>query len=95
MAGRKRSTIKGARSWVGTLLVAWTFVTGAAIVLASAWYYRTHDIRFLIVWLAPPFVIGTVLFLLIGIVSVVGNVREREVEVVLHHGTRQSIFRER
>lgn len=93
MAGRKKSTIKGARSWVGTLLVAWTFVTGSALVLASAWYHRTQDLRFLIVWLAPPFLIGCVLFALIAFVSFVGNVREREVEVVLHKGTRQSIFR--
>ena len=94
-AGRKQSTVKGARSWVGTLLVAWTFITGSALVIASAWYYRTHDLRFLIVWLAPPFLIGMVLFGVMALVSVAGNVRETEVEVVLHKGTRQSIFRSR
>ena len=95
MAGRKRSTIKGARSWVGTLLVAWTLVTGGALVIASAWYYRTNDLRFLIVWLAPPFLIGTALFLSMAFVSFVGNVRETQVDVVMHKGTRQSFFRER
>ncbi|HET6406013.1 MAG TPA: hypothetical protein VFH78_15340 [Candidatus Thermoplasmatota archaeon] len=93
--GRRKSTVKGARSLVGTLLVAWTFITGSAIVIASASYYQTHDLRILIVWLAPPFVIGCALFLLMGIVSVAGNVREREVPVTMHRGTRQSIFRER
>lgn len=94
-AGRKKSTIKGARGWVGTLLVAWTFVTGGAVVIASAYYYRTHDLRFLIVWLAPPFLIGMVLFGVMTLVSFAGNVREHEVEVAMHKGTRQSIFKSR
>lgn len=93
MAGRKRSTIKGARSWVGNLLVAWTFVSGSAVVIASAHYYQTKDLRFLITWLAPPFLIGCLLFGVMVIVSFAGNFRETEIEVTLHKGTRQSIFR--
>lgn len=94
MAGRK-STVKGARSWLGTLLVAWTFISGSAIVMASAWYYRTHDLKFLIVWLAPPFIIGCLLFLIVAIVSFAGGVKDTHVDVVNHRGTRQSIFRPR
>ena len=89
------STVKGARSVVGTLMVAWTFVSGGAVVIGSAYYQRTGDLRVLITWLAPPFLIGTVLFLVMGVVSVVGNVRDKPVDVVNARGTRQSIFRGR
>jgi hypothetical protein len=92
---RSKGTVKGARSWLGTLLVAWTFVSGGALVIATAYYQRSGDIRFLITWLAPPFLIGTVLMGSIALVAMFGGVKEREVEVVNHTGTRQSIFRER
>jgi hypothetical protein len=94
MAGGERlNTVNGARSWIGTMLVAWTLVSGCAIVIASAYYYRTHDIRFLITWLAPPFLIGCLLFAVMGTVSVAGNVKNAGVEIVNSRGTRQSIFR--
>ncbi|HUR69843.1 MAG TPA: hypothetical protein VM370_11415 [Candidatus Thermoplasmatota archaeon] len=93
MAGRKGRTVKGARTWLGTLLVAWTFVSGSALVLATAYYQRTHDLRLLIVWLAPPFLIGSVLLGSIALVSFFGSVEEPEVEVVNHTGTRQSIWK--
>lgn len=92
-AGERRSATKGARSWIGTMLVAWTLVSGLAVVIASAHYYRTHDLRYLITWLAPPFLIGVILFTLIGLVSLLGTVKDRPVEVVNAKGTRQSIFR--
>lgn len=96
VGGRKdKTTVKGARSWLGTLLVAWTFVSGSALLIATAYYQRSGDLRVLIVWLAPPFLIGCALFGLMAIVSVFGSVKDRPVEVVNHRGTRQSIFRER
>ena len=93
MAVGRKETVKGARGLLGTLLVAWTFVTGSALLLASAYYQRTGDIRVLIVWLAPPFLIGLVIFGTIGLVSLFGSVRTTEVEVVHAKGTRHSIFR--
>ena len=91
---RRKETVRGARTWVGTMLVAWTFVSGSAVVIASAYYYRTGDVRFLITWLAPPFLVGCLLFGTMAIVAVFGGVKEQHVEVVNARGTRQSIFRE-
>lgn len=93
--GHKQRTNSGARSTIGTLLVAWTFVSGSAVVIASAYYYRTHDIRFLITWLAPPFLLGCLLFGVMAIVAMFGSVKDRPVEVVNARGTRQSIFKPR
>lgn len=93
MAVGRRDTVKGARSWLGTMLVAWTFVTGSALLLASAWYQRTGDLRMIIVYLGPPFLIGMVLFGTVAIVSLFGSVKTTEVEVVHAKGTRHSIFR--
>lgn len=93
MVGRKEKTVKGARSWLGTLLVAWTFVSGSALVMASAYYQRSGDLTILITWLAPPFLIGCVLFGTVAIVAIFGDVKQREIDVVNHTGTRQSIFR--
>lgn len=87
--------MRASRGWLGTLLVAWTFVSGSALVIASAHYSRTGDIRFLITWLAPPFLIGCALFAMIGVVSLLGNVKDRPVEIVNQRGTRQGFFRER
>lgn len=93
MAVGRKDTVKGAKGWLGTLLVAWTFVTGSALLLASAYYQRTKDLSVIIVWLGPPFLIGMVLFGTITIVSVFGSVKTTEVEVVHAKGTRHSIFR--
>ena len=96
MVGRKKqSTVRGAKSWLGTLLVAWTFVSGGAVLIGSAYYQRSGDLAVMIAWLTPPFVIGVALFLVMGVVSLAGNTKAVEVEVVNHRGTRQSIFRER
>lgn len=96
MVGRKtQSTVKGAKSWLGTLLVAWTFVSGGAVLIGSAYYQRSGNIEVLIAWLAPPFVIGVALFLVMGVVSLAGSTKNVEVEVVNAKGTRGSIFRER
>lgn len=93
MAVGRRNTVKGARGWLGTLLVAWTFVTGSALLLASAWYQRTGDLRIIIAWLGAPFLVGFVLLGTIAMVAMFGSVRQNEVEVVPAKGTRQSIFR--
>lgn len=95
MVGRnkRQSTVKGAKSWLGTLLVAWTFVSGGAVLVGSAYYQRSGEIEVLIAWLAPPFLLGVALFLVMGVVSLVGNTKTTHVEVVNHTGTRQSIFR--
>jgi hypothetical protein len=93
LARSKDPKVKGARTWIGTLLVAWTFVSGAAVILASAYYQRSGNIEYLIVWLAPPFIIGCVLMALMALSATFGDSKERSVEVVNHTGTRQSIFR--
>lgn len=93
MFGRKEKTAHGVRTWLGTLLVAWTFVSGSAVVIASAYYQRSGDLRVLIAWLAPPFLIGCVLFGTVALVSTFASVKRTEVEVLNHTGTRQSIFR--
>lgn len=95
MVGTKDPKIRGARKWLGTLLVAWTFVSSSALLLATAYYQRSGDLRVLIVWLAPPFVIGCVIFAMIALASVAGQTKEKRVDVVNHTGTRQSIFKGR
>lgn len=54
------------RRWMGTLLVAWTFVTGLAATFATAWWYRTGDLKVVIAYLGAPAAIGAVLFLAMG-----------------------------
>ena len=54
------------RRWLGNLLVAWTFVTGLTVTFASAWYYRTGDIKVIIAYLGAPALIGAALFLATG-----------------------------
>ncbi|HEX2021533.1 MAG TPA: hypothetical protein VHH36_02390 [Candidatus Thermoplasmatota archaeon] len=64
-----------ARQWLGNLLVAWTFVSGLALVLASALYQRSGDPKVLIAWLGGPFLVGTVLFVCIGIFGLASRTR--------------------
>lgn len=98
MARRKGKTVTGARQWLGNLLVGWTVVTGMALVLASAWYHRTGDLKILIAYLGAPFIVGTCLFILIGVVSLLGRTRAPDVEEApLEKGTphrrrRASVF---
>lgn len=66
------------RAVLGTLLVAWTFVTGCALAIGSAWYYRTKDINVLLAYLGAPFLVGTALFLTIGFVTLVSRGVDRE-----------------
>lgn len=47
------------RQLLGTLLVAWSFVTGLAAVFASAVYMQTGDLKVLIAWLGAPFLVGS------------------------------------
>lgn len=89
----RRSTAGGARQWLGNLLVAWTFVSGSALVLATAYYQRTRDLEILLVWLAPPFLVGSALFLVLTFVVLLGRVRDPDVEIRPARGTRESIFR--
>lgn len=77
---RRKSTVSGARRWLGTLLVAWTFVTGCALVLATAHYQTRHDLRVLLALLGAPFLIGLALFIILGIVVLVGHVQDPHVE---------------
>ena len=95
MARSKDPKVKGARTWLGTLLVAWTFVSGSAVVLASAYYQRSGNIEYLIVWLGPPFIIGCVLMGLLALSATLGDTKQKPVDVVNHTGTRQSIFKDR
>ena len=69
--GRKTKDAGGAevRRWLGTLLVAWTFVTGCLVTFASAWYYRTGDVKVILAYLGAPAIVGAALFLTIGIMS--------------------------
>lgn len=79
MAARKE-TASGARQWLGTLLVAWTFVTGCALVIATAHYQTRHDLRVLLAFLGAPFLVGCALFITMGIVMLAGSVRDPHVE---------------
>ena len=57
------------RKWMGNLLVAWTFVTGLTATFASAWWFRTGDIKILIAYLGAPFLVGCALFLFLGLMA--------------------------
>ena len=63
---------------MGNLLVAWTFVTGLAAAIASAWYSRTGDIKVLIAYLGAPFLIGVVLFVSLGLYLVATREARRD-----------------
>lgn len=76
------------RGLLGTLLVAWTFVTGSALLIATTYYQRTGDLRVILVWLGAPFLVGTALFGCIALVSLIGREKPREMEIVPHKGTR-------
>lgn len=66
---RKTESASEVRRWLGNLLIAWTFVTGLTITFASAWYYRTKDIKVIIAYLGAPAILGAALFLTIGIMA--------------------------
>lgn len=76
--GRRRRGSPQLRQWLGNLLVAWTFVTGLAVVFASALYQRTGDLKILISYLGAPFLIGTALFVLIGVFGLAAREKPRE-----------------
>jgi len=86
---QRKTTVKGARQWLGNLLVAWSIVAGMAGTLGSAWYYRTGDMAILIAYLGAPFLIGTMLFVAIGLVSLAGNVGDRHVTLRAKKGFRR------
>lgn len=67
--GRKKESAREVRRWMGNLLVAWTFVTGLAVAFASAWYYRTGDIKIILAYLGAPAIVGAALFLTAGILA--------------------------
>lgn len=69
MGQAKRRTLPEARRLLGTLLVAWTFITGLAATLASAYYMKTGDLAVLIAYLGAPFVVGMLLFLALAMTT--------------------------
>lgn len=78
----------GSRQLVGTLLVAWTFVTGCALVLATALYQRSGDLKVLIAWLGAPFVVGTALMLML-LVTTLATRTKTEAHVEMPTGIRR------
>lgn len=76
------------RQLLGTLLVAWTLITGCAAVFASALYYRSGDLKILIAYLGAPFLIGTVLFVMVGLSGFV-TTGEMPEEVEIEHKIRR------
>ena len=77
MGRRRKESAAGVRRWMGNLLVAWTFVTGLAVTFASAWYYRTKDVKIIIAYLGAPAIVGAALFLTIGIMSLAMRTKPR------------------
>ena len=73
LEGRAPPANASARAALGNLLVAWTFVTGCAAAIASAWYYRTGDLKVIIAYLGAPFLVGTALFITTAIVMVISR----------------------
>lgn len=59
------------RQLLGTLLVAWTFVTGCALALGSAIYYQTNDLKVLIAWFGAPLLVGTALLIVVAFTTLV------------------------
>lgn len=78
MGRRRRDTGAETRRWLGNLLLAWTFATGLAICFASAWYYRTRDLKVVIAYLGAPALIGAGLLITIGLVSLIMRTKPRE-----------------
>lgn len=73
----RKESASGVRRWIGNLIVAWTFVTGLAVTFASAWYYRTGDIKIIIAYLGAPFLIGAALFLMLGTMMLATRTKRR------------------
>lgn len=82
MGYKSRRASTGHRQLLGTLLVAWSLVTGCAAVFASAVYYRTGDLAILIAYLGAPFIIGTVLLFLVAISGWASRTKEEVIEPV-------------
>lgn len=74
---RRSGSSAQTRAVLGTLVVAWTFVTGCALAIASAWYYRTKDLNILLAYLGAPFLVGTALFITIGVVTLAARGEDR------------------
>jgi pheromone shutdown protein TraB len=75
---RKDDDASQMRAWMGNLLAAWTFVTGLAVTFASAWWYRTRDIKILIAYVGAPVIVGLALFLTLGIMAAVMRTKPRK-----------------
>ena len=69
MGQNRKESSPEVRRWLGNLLVAWTFVTGLALTFASAWYYRTRDLKVIIAYLGAPAIVGAALFITMGIMA--------------------------
>lgn len=76
MVRRYRRGAPQTRQLLGTLLVAWSLVAGCAATLGSAIYANTQDIKVLIAWFGAPFLVGTVLLLLVAFAGLSTRVKE-------------------
>ena len=69
--------LRRARRWLGTLLIAWTIITGALACIGSAYAARENDIRILVGALSGPFLTGLVLLVTLGAVRLIERARAR------------------
>lgn len=95
MAVGRKETLSGARGTLGTLLVAWTFITGSALVIATAYYQRTGDLKVIIAWLGAPFLIGTALFLCVALVWAASRSKPRYHDDIIPHTGTKSLHQRR
>ncbi len=65
------------RQLLGTLLVAWSLVTGCAAVFASALYYRSGDLKVIIAYLGAPLVVGSALLVMIAFTGAAVSVKDK------------------
>lgn len=71
MGLRRKESAPEVRAWLGNLLAAWTFVTSLLVTFASAWWYRTKDVKVMIAYIGAPALVGLALFITMGIMALV------------------------
>ena len=77
MGLQRKDSESQVRTWLGNLMAAWALVTGLALTFASAWWYRTKDLKILIAYVGAPLLVGLALFITMGIMALVMRTKPR------------------